>query len=100
MNNNFRIKELKGTFKRCDFIMKHLLSPFYMLAIHTYHPVMDDSSGNTKMCKSQCPCPRSLQCIGETDIKIFCEIIEGINTSDLRKVHQRKLNGRSLKSGL
>lgn len=65
MNDNFRITELKGA-SRDVAIIKPLLIPFCMLAIHTYHPVMDDSSGNTKMNESQCPCPRSLQCIGET----------------------------------
>lgn len=75
MNDNFRITELKGT-SRDVAIIKPLLIHFCMLAIHTYHLVMGDSSGNTKMNKSQCPCPRSLQYIGETDIKIFCEIVE------------------------
>ena len=71
-----------------------------MSAVHPYHPVMDDRSGNTKMNMSPCPCSRSLQYVGITNIKIFFGIIEGINTSDLRRVYQRKLTGRSLKSGL
>lgn len=54
MNDNFRIAELKGT-SRDVATIKPLLIHFCMVAIHTYHPVMGDSSGIQKWISHSVP---------------------------------------------
>lgn len=95
MNDNFRNPELNGSSR--DMIL--LSNIYWALSICNINrsPCHEwcDRPENTKMNKSWCPCPTSLQCELVIEIKIFCGIVEEVNTSDLRK-----LSGKSLKSGL